>query len=126
MAEQLEVEVDKQFVKYISSLKMNSLPMVFMLGSLLASAAFSSAAAMNAALQLAVFAVVANIPALITGRMSYVDLAWPYGLVTIGLSPLLQGAHCVPMELMAYTQSVWCILQVKRQSEIGLVLAPSH
>merc|ERR1719367_433676 len=88
---ELDVEVDNQFVKYISSLKMNSLPMVFMLGSLLASAAFSSAAATNAALQLAVFAVVANIPALITGRMSYVDLAWPYGLVTIGLSPLLQG-----------------------------------
>ena len=90
---ELEVEVDKQFEKYISNLKMNSLPMVFMLGSLLASAAFSSAAAMNAALQLAVFALAANIPALITGRMSYVDLAWPFGLVTIGLSPLMQGVR---------------------------------
>ena len=24
-----------------------------------------------------------------TGRMSYVDLAWPWGLVTLGLQPLL-------------------------------------
>ena len=35
-------------------------------------------------LQLIVFIFAANIPALITGRMSYVDLAWPWGLFTIG------------------------------------------
>ena len=27
-----------------------------------------------------------------TGRMSYVDLAWPWGLVTLGLQPLLSPA----------------------------------
>jgi len=84
-------EVDKQFKRYISSLKMNSLAMVFMLGSLLASANFASAAAMNAVLQLAAFVLTANIPAIVTGRMSYVDVAWPCGLVIIGLGPLMQG-----------------------------------
>ena len=84
-------EVDKQYERYTSSLKMNSLAMVFMLGSLLASVNFASAAAMNAVLQLAAFALAANIPAIVTGRMSYVDIAWPCGLVIIGIGPLIQG-----------------------------------
>ena len=82
-------EVDKQYERYTSSLKMNSLAMVFMLGSLLASVNFASAAAMNAVHQLAVFALAANIPAIVTGRMSYVDIAWPWGLCVIGLLPLI-------------------------------------
>ena len=44
----------------------------------------------NAAAQLAVFLVTAVVPALGTGRMSYVDIAWPWGLVTLGLLPLLR------------------------------------
>ena len=87
----VELDLDSDYRRYVSNLKMNSLPMVFMLGSLLASANFASAAASNAALQLAVFLLTANIPALVTGRMSYVDIAWPCGLVTIGLGPLIHG-----------------------------------
>ena len=39
--------------------------------------------------QLLVFTPTALVPALVTGRMSWVDIAWPWGLVTIGLVPLL-------------------------------------
>ena len=39
--------------------------------------------------QLLVFASTALVPALVTGRMSWVDIAWPWGLVTLGLCPLL-------------------------------------
>ena len=93
MAElEVDTEVDKQYKRYIDNLKMNLLPTLIMVGSLLASDNFASAAAMNAVIQLAVFALTANIPAIVTGRMSYVDIAWPCGLVIIGLGPLIQGA----------------------------------
>jgi len=47
----------------------------------------------NCIMQLVLFLLTANLPALVTGRMSYVDIAWPWGLVTIGLTPLLSGAQ---------------------------------
>ena len=37
----------------------------------------------NIITQLAVFVPLSHIPALLTGRMSYVDIAWPAGLVAI-------------------------------------------
>ncbi len=45
----------------------------------------------NAALQIALFVLVAGIPFLKTGRMSYVDIAWPFGVAVIGLLILLLG-----------------------------------
>jgi len=42
----------------------------------------------NCILQLILFILSACIPAYITGRMSYVDLAWPWGLVLIGVQTL--------------------------------------
>ena len=42
----------------------------------------------NAINQIIIFLVTAHVPALITGRMSYVDIAWPWGLISIGLLPL--------------------------------------
>lgn len=51
---------------------------------LLVSQKFQGAALLNGVLQLVVFILTANVPALITKRMSYVDIAWPWGLVTIG------------------------------------------
>jgi len=56
---------------------------------LLLSESFASVALLNNILQLIVFIVTAQIPSLMTGRMSYVDIAWPWGLMTIGLMPLL-------------------------------------
>ncbi|MFK7730803.1 MAG: DUF1295 domain-containing protein [Pseudomonadales bacterium] len=47
--------------------------------------------AVNAAVQIAFFTVVACIPFLRTGRMSYVDIAWPLGVALIGVQILLMG-----------------------------------
>ena len=55
---------------------------------LLASNKFSAAAVANLLIQPIWFAISVHIPALITGRMSYVDIAWPWGLVIIGLLPI--------------------------------------
>lgn len=63
-------------------------PAVFLL---LFSPQFSGPALLNACLQLVVFIALAHVPSLATGRMSYVDLAWPWGLVTLSLPPLLES-----------------------------------
>lgn len=55
------------------------------------SESFSKFSLANAVLQLVLFLLVVNIPAYRTKRMSYVDIAWPWGLVTIGLVALLLG-----------------------------------
>jgi len=45
----------------------------------------------NAVVQLTLFILVACIPFLKTGRMSYVDIAWPFGVALIGLQIILLG-----------------------------------
>lgn len=45
----------------------------------------------NAIAQLVLFVAVACIPYLRTGRMSYVDIAWPFGVALIGVHVLLLG-----------------------------------
>ena len=50
------------------------------------------AASLNISLQLGLFLLTSHLPALLTRRMSWVDISWPWGLVTIGLCPLL-SAH---------------------------------
>lgn len=45
----------------------------------------------NAAVQLTLFVLVACIPFFKTGRMSYVDIAWPFGVALIGLQIALLG-----------------------------------
>lgn len=44
---------------------------------------------LNGAVQLVLFALLACLPFLRTGRMSYVDIAWPFGVAMIGLQILL-------------------------------------
>lgn len=44
---------------------------------------------LNGVLQIALFVVVACVPFLRTGRMSYVDIAWPFGIALIGAQILL-------------------------------------
>ncbi|REL26553.1 DUF1295 domain-containing protein [Thalassotalea euphylliae] len=46
---------------------------------------FSQIALINGALQMLLFALVVCIPAWKTGRMSYVDIGWPWGLTVIGV-----------------------------------------
>lgn len=58
--------------------------------SLLASSAeLTTFLIINAGAQFALFFIVAIIPYLRTGRMSYVDIAWPFGVALIGLQLLL-------------------------------------
>lgn len=45
----------------------------------------------NGVVQLTLFILVACIPFLKTGRMSYVDIAWPFGVALIGLQIILLG-----------------------------------
>ena len=56
---------------------------------------FVAPAVANAAIQTLWFAISVHIPALITGRMSYVDIAWPWGLVVIGLLPIFHPSSNV-------------------------------
>jgi len=60
---------------------------------LLVSNSFFSTAILNNVLQIIVFLLTANIPSLMTGRMSYVDIAWPWGLITIGVMPFLSAVQ---------------------------------
>lgn len=47
--------------------------------------AYSHITLVNAVIQLVLFVVTACIPAMMTGRISYVDIAWPWGLFVIGV-----------------------------------------
>ena len=57
---------------------------------------FQEMVLVNGVLQLLLFLVVACIPALFTKKMSYVDIAWPWGLVLIGVLALLLGTGYKP------------------------------
>ena len=52
---------------------------------LLVSATFSFLGLVNGLAQLVLFALVVCIPIWRTGRMNYVDIGWPWGLVLLGV-----------------------------------------
>ena len=52
---------------------------------LLLSASFGVISLINGLLQLLLFALVVCLPTWRTGRMSYVDIGWPWGLTLIGV-----------------------------------------
>ena len=54
----------------------------------------------NLVTQLLVFLFAACIPAYLTKRMSYVDIAWPFGLISIGLITLFFGEGYVPRKII--------------------------
>lgn len=54
-------------------------------------AALARLLVINGLVQLVLFALLACRPFLRTGRMSYVDIAWPFGVAMIGLQILLLG-----------------------------------
>ena len=56
---------------------------------LLASESFSALSLVNGFLQLVLFAFVVCLPIALTGRLSYVDIGWPWGLVLIGVLTFL-------------------------------------
>jgi len=55
----------------------------------------------NACVQAAVFLVMACAPTLMTSRMSYVDLAWPWGLVSISLVLFATGTGSMPFRVLS-------------------------
>ncbi len=66
---------------------------IFVLGFLvlLISQSFAYLSTFNLILQLVLFGLVVCWPIWKTGRMSYVDIAWPWGLVVIGMLTLIFG-----------------------------------
>ena len=56
-----------------------------------ASQAFASISSVNAIIQCLVFLICAHIPSIASGRMSYVDIAWPWGLASIGFLPFVNN-----------------------------------
>jgi steroid 5-alpha reductase family enzyme len=52
---------------------------------------FNAISSINGLTQIILFIIVVSIPAFITKRMSYVDIAWPWGLVCIGVLVLMNG-----------------------------------
>ncbi|MCS5550759.1 MAG: DUF1295 domain-containing protein [Gammaproteobacteria bacterium] len=60
-------------------------PFLLGLGFILWSTTFLKLALLNSLGQLALFTVVVCIPIWRTGRMSYVDIGWPWGLVLLGI-----------------------------------------
>ncbi|MEO1436223.1 MAG: DUF1295 domain-containing protein [Bacteroidota bacterium] len=65
------------------------LPFVLGFAILLLSQSFLELALINLATQLILFGLVVCIPIWKTGRLSYVDIGWPWGLVAIGIGTLL-------------------------------------
>jgi len=55
----------------------------------------------NSLLQLTLFILVACIPYLRTKRISYVDIAWPFGVATIGVLIILMGEADIIRRLIA-------------------------
>ena len=58
---------------------------------LIASSNFRTIGILNGLAQILLFTLVVCIPAWRTGRMSYVDIGWPWGLVVIGAVTLAMG-----------------------------------
>ena len=67
------------------------LPFIICFVILCVSNTFKPISLINGFTQLILFAIVVCIPALITKRMSYVDIGWPWGLVCIGVLVLING-----------------------------------
>ena len=72
-------------MKYFSPL----LPFIAGWLLLVASQSFSALSLVNGFLQLVLFAFVVCLPIALTGRLSYVDIGWPWGLVLIGVLTFL-------------------------------------
>jgi steroid 5-alpha reductase family enzyme len=79
-------------IKYFSPL----LPFLTGWMILLTTAALSELSLINGIAQLLLFALVVCLPIWKTGRMSYVDIGWPWGLVVIGALTLLFSDGYMP------------------------------
>ncbi|MEM1262505.1 MAG: DUF1295 domain-containing protein [Pseudomonadota bacterium] len=71
-------------MKYFSIL----IPFIIGLAILLVSNTFATTATTNAIGQAILFVTVVCVPLYRTGRMSYVDIGWPWGIVVIGITAM--------------------------------------
>jgi steroid 5-alpha reductase family enzyme len=76
-------------MKQLNHHLVSSLPYAALLAVLLLHPALRHFTVCNIVLQAVLFLFVVILPALKTGRMSYVDIGWPIGLVLVGLQVLL-------------------------------------
>jgi hypothetical protein len=68
-----------------------SLPALSVFAYLWQSPRFGAFARSNLWTQLVVFVATVQVPAFVTGRLSYVDLAWPTGLLAMGVVGLMRA-----------------------------------
>jgi len=78
------------------------IPLIAGLCAVLTSGAIRNLILVNMVLQATLFLVVAHIPTHRNRRMSYVDIAWPWGLVVIGLVALVA---CSPMNWRGFAMA---------------------
>jgi steroid 5-alpha reductase family enzyme len=79
-----------------SHLLASYVPALAIVVALISTGPLSSFAIGNVVAQAVLFTALAAIPAQRTGRMSYVDIAWPAGLVAIGLQVPIFSSHFGP------------------------------
>lgn len=78
-------------MKQAGSHLLQSLPYLAALAVLLAAAPFAEMALVNAVAQSLLFGAFVLLPAVLTGRMSYVDIGWPWGLAVLGVIAFVLG-----------------------------------
>jgi len=100
-------------------------PYLFGWGLLMLTASLFEVSLVNGLLQLLLFTLVVCIPAWRTGRMSYVDIGWPWGLTVIGLVTLaLAEGHWLRVLLVSGvyvfmgTRMGWAAIKLWRQGHI--------
>ncbi|MEV6235496.1 DUF1295 domain-containing protein [Lentzea sp. NPDC051838] len=97
------------------------LPFVLVGVALLLDPATSGPALWNLVTQVVLFTVVAAIPGYLTRHVSYVDVAWPWGLVGIGVVTLLTGSG-----LTAVLVAAAYLAMGLRMGLWGLLMALKH
>ena len=81
------------------------------------------AASLNISQQLGLFLLTSHLPALMTWRMSWVDVSWPWGLVTIGLVPLFSAKSLASVDTRTWLVSGAYILSGLRMGLGAVYLA---
>lgn len=81
---------------YLLELVSHVMPWVALVTYLVLSDVFAPFVKQNILVQLLVFVPSAHLPAVFTGKMSFIDLAWPLGLLAMGLEAWLSGTAPAP------------------------------
>lgn len=84
-------------MKYLNPL----IPYLFGLVILISQSKFDKILYLNLIFQLILFLIVVCIPIYRTGRMSYVDIAWPWGLVVLGIVNYIYNEGSLLMVLIS-------------------------